>query len=122
MNLKERSQSNLVQESFITSQKLITQIGTLIDPLLELSILVFFFNSLGLYKPEYNLTNLDIEYSVPKCVKFNSSRGYNDPLNPKYQLPQVEMRPITPPKFIKDSISHDDIDGSRPKKQAYYET
>lgn len=55
-------------------------------------------------------------------MKFNSTRGYNDPLNPSYQLPQVEMRPITPPKFIRDQISHDDIEGSRPKKQAYYET
>lgn len=32
------------------------------------------------------------------------------------------MRPITPPKFIRDAISHDDIDGSKPKKQAYYQT
>ena len=32
------------------------------------------------------------------------------------------MRPITPPKFIWDPIAHDDIDGSWPKKQAYYQT
>ena len=77
---------------------------------------------IGLNKPEYNLSNGDIEGSQPNCVKFRSSRGMNDPLNPKYNLPQVEMRPITPPKFIRDNISHDDIDGSRPKKTTYYET
>jgi len=32
------------------------------------------------------------------------------------------MRPVTPPKFIRDAISHDDIEGSKPKKQAYYQT
>ena len=77
---------------------------------------------IGLNKPEYNLTNNDIEGSQPKCVKFNSTRQGHDPLNPKYQLAQVEMRPNTPPKFLRDNIGHDDIEGSKPKKQTYYET
>ena len=68
------------------------------------------------------MTNLDIEGSQPHCVHFTGKRHYNDPLNPTYQLSQVEMRPITPPKFIRDAISHDDIEGSKPKKQAYYQT
>jgi hypothetical protein len=46
----------------------------------------------------------------------------HDPLNPNYQLSKVEIRPPTPPKFIRDNIHHDDIDGSKPKKPTYYET
>ena len=71
---------------------------------------------------DLNLNNNDIEGSRPKCVQFNSTRQYNDPLNPQYALPQVEMRPITPPKFVRDAIGHDDIEGSKPKKQTYYQT
>lgn len=32
------------------------------------------------------------------------------------------MRPVTPPKFLRDNINHDDIEGSKPKKQTYFET
>lgn len=76
---------------------------------------------LGLNKPEYNLGNHDIEHSRPDCVKFKTERSY-DPLNPSYNLSKVEIRPITPPRFIRDNIHHDDIEGSKPKKPAYYET
>ena len=55
-------------------------------------------------------------------MKFNSTRQNFDPLNPRYQLAKVEERPITPPKFLRDNIGHDDIEGSKPKKQTYYET
>ncbi len=77
---------------------------------------------IGLNKPETNLTNQDIEGSEPHCVHFTGKRPYNNPLNPTYSLPKVEMRPITPPKFLRDSIAHDDIEGSKPKKVAYYKT
>lgn len=72
--------------------------------------------------PDLNLNNNDIPGSKPNCVKFKSNWQNNDPLNPRYQLSQVEMRPITPPKFIRDQIAHDDIDGSKPRKAAYYKT
>jgi len=36
-------------------------------------------------------------------------------LNPNYQLPEVEVRPATPPKFIRDAMNIDDIDKTRPK-------
>ena len=65
--------------------------------------------------------NQDIEHSQPDCVKFKTMRSH-DPLNPNYQLSKVEIRPPTPPKFIRDNIHHDDIDGSKPKKPTYYET
>lgn len=45
-----------------------------------------------------------------------------DPLNPSYKLPEVEMKPVTPPKFIRDHINNDDIEGSKPKKPVYYQT
>jgi len=73
---------------------------------------------IGLNKPETNLYNKDIEFSSPKCVKFNGTRGTN-PLVPSYNLPHVEMRPITPPKFIKDQMMVTDIDGAQPRKHKH---
>lgn len=49
-------------------------------------------------------------------VKFKSTRQGNDPLNPHYQLPKVEFRQVTPPKFIRDAMDIDDIDKTRPNK------
>jgi hypothetical protein len=37
-------------------------------------------------------------------------------------LSEVEYRPPTPPKFIRDGITNDDIEGARSKKVKYYET
>jgi len=31
----------------------------------------------------------------------------------------VEQRPITPPKFIRDHMDVNDVDGARPKKVKY---
>jgi hypothetical protein len=39
-----------------------------------------------------------------------------DPLNPTYQVPKVEQRPFTPPRYMRDQMEIDDIDGARPKK------
>jgi hypothetical protein len=75
-----------------------------------------------LNKPEYNLSNGDIEKSKPNYIKFQTTRPPSNPLNPVYKLPEVEYRPPTPPKFIRDQISNVDIDGAHPKKQKYYET
>lgn len=43
-------------------------------------------------------------------------------MNPNYKLPEVEIRAPTPPKFIRDNIHNDDIEGSKPKQPKYYET
>jgi hypothetical protein len=75
-----------------------------------------------LNKPEYNLTNDDIEKSKPNFTKFTTTRPPTNPLNPVYKLPEVEYRPPTPPKFIRDQITNEDIDGAKPKKTKYYET
>ena len=76
---------------------------------------------LELNKPEYNLTNDDIAKTKPNFTKFSTTRAPSNPLNPVYKLPKVEYRPPTPPKFIRDQITNDDIDGAKPKKIKYYE-
>lgn len=62
------------------------------------------------------MQNNDINGSSPNCVKFQTKRMGLDPLNPQYNFSKVEVRPITPPKYIKDQMEIDDIDGARPKK------
>lgn len=57
----------------------------------------------------------DIHGAAPQIVKFQSKRQGNDPLNPQYNIPQVEVRPATPPKFIRDAMNIDDIDRCRPR-------
>ena len=39
-------------------------------------------------------------------------------MNPNYRLAEVEIRPSTPPKFIRDAMAIDDIDRCRPKADA----
>jgi hypothetical protein len=54
-------------------------------------------------------TNEDIEKSYPfKRHKFTTKRVLN-PLNPDYQLPTVEIKPVTPPKLIRETNAIHDI-------------
>ena len=69
---------------------------------------------LGLNKPNYSLMTSDIEKARPKKGDFVTKR-ITDPLNPVYKLPSFETMPITPPKYIKDSISVSDIEGTKPE-------
>ena len=39
-------------------------------------------------------------------------------MNPNYRLAEVEVRPATPPKFIRDAMAIDDIERCRPKADA----
>lgn len=89
---------------------------------LHLCIFSFILFLLELNKPEYNLSNADIEKSKPNYIKFSTTRPPCNPLDPVYKLPEVEFRPPTPPKFIRDNIDNKDIDGAKPKKPKYYET
>ena len=73
---------------------------------------------IGLNKPEYNLMTQDVHGAAPNCVKFKTKRIGHDPLNPNYQLSHVEKRPVTPPKFIKDSMAID-YEGAGPKKDLW---
>ena len=68
-----------------------------------------------LNKPEYNLTNKDIEKSSPQMNYLKTKRSTN-PLEPKYNLPKVEEYPPQIPKFIRDSIDIKDIYGTKPQK------
>ena len=73
----------------------------------------------ALHKPENNLNTSDIDGSRPQCVKFTTTRTGHNPLNPVYQASKVEYRPPTPPKFIRDQMTVDDIDRARPKKDVH---
>lgn len=69
-----------------------------------------------LNKPEYNLSNTDINGSSPQCVKFKTARPASNPLEPKYKLCYVEELTPIEPKFIRDAIKIDDIQGAHPRK------
>jgi hypothetical protein len=68
------------------------------------------------------LTNEDIIGSKPNCVKFKSTRDPSNPLNPQYKLASFQYVPPPPPKFIRDSIQHDDVVGSKPKVKVVTKT
>ena len=74
-----------------------------------------------LNKPEYNLTNKDIEKSSPQMNHLKTKRSTN-PLEPKYNLPKVEEYPPEIPKFIRDSIDIKDIYGTKPQKYFKWKT
>lgn len=71
---------------------------------------------IGLNKPQANLNIRDIEGTSPKCVQFTTNRFGHNPLTPVYELPKVETRAITPPKYIRDTLDISDIPGARAKK------
>ena len=66
-------------------------------------------------KISFNLTNDDIEFSKPQCVK-NASTRHTNPLQPKYIIKNPEILPITPSKFMRNTLEINDIKGTRPKK------
>lgn len=69
-----------------------------------------------LNKPYYSLMTGDIEKACPRKAEFVTSRTPSNPLQPVYNLASFEVRPVTPPKFIRDNISNDDIEGAKPEK------
>lgn len=77
---------------------------------------------IGLNKPEYNLNSRDIPGNGPSCVLFKTTREPFNPLEPKYNLPSVETIDPPVPKFIRDNIQINDIQGSFPKKYYKWET
>ena len=68
-----------------------------------------------LNKPYYYMRDDDIEGTKPAITMFKTKRQASNPLNPVYKLPSFE--PVEPliPKFIRDSINVNDIDGTKPK-------
>lgn len=77
---------------------------------------------IGLNKPEYNLNSRDISGNSPSCVIFKTNREPFNPLEPKYNLPKVESIDPPVPKFIRDNIQINDIQGSFPRKYYKWET
>lgn len=60
----------------------------------------------------------DIEGAKAKYRdRFFDTKRNVDPLQPEYKLPSYSMAPIEPPKFVKDPMNIDDIDGTRTKQK-----
>jgi hypothetical protein len=59
--------------------------------------------------------NSDIEGARYRTTdKMKSTNRHINPLEPEYNLSKVFIRTPTPPKFIRDTMRHDDIKGSSP--------
>jgi hypothetical protein len=74
-------------------------------------------------KPDYTLSNRDIEKSMPKGhdCSFKSNRHVN-PLEPQYTLPSCNDKfEVFQPKFLRDNIDVSDIAGAQPRKYLKWE-
>jgi len=76
----------------------------------------------SLNKPEFNLTNRDIQGTWPKWNKFDTTREPANPLEPTYKLQKVKYIKPDPPRFLRDAMQIDDVEGARPKKVKQLET
>lgn len=72
---------------------------------------------IGLNKPHYAESNADLPGSKPDCVKFKTKREPANPLMPAYKLQSFKVQPPPPPKFIRDGMSVEGIEGAKPKKE-----
>ena len=71
-----------------------------------------------LKKPNYNLSNEDIEGSRPNVSQCNKLSRHTNPLEPKYNLPKLEKIQIEDKtKFIRDNLYICDISEIKNKKQ-----
>ena len=73
-----------------------------------------------LNRPYYSLVTDDIDKAKPCQNEFRTTRTGTNPLEPSYNLPKYSVRPYTPPKFIRDNINIDDIQGTKP--ETYYKS
>ena len=73
-----------------------------------------------LNKPKRALNNDDIPGTKAKPYTFKTTRCVN-PNDPDYKLPTVDARPPTPPRFSRDQINVQDIDGAWPKPHRHFE-
>ena len=65
-----------------------------------------------LNKPDFNLTNADIAGSKTQANKFTTKREPSNPLEPVYKLASYTYLPPETPKFLRDSMKVDDIEGT----------
>lgn len=68
-----------------------------------------------LNKPYYYLRDDDITGTKPSIIKFKTKRESSNPLNPVYKLASFEPLEPVVPKFIRDNISVNDIEGTKPE-------
>lgn len=73
-----------------------------------------------LNKPKRNLTNDDIPGTKAKPYTFKTTRCV-DPNDPSYTLPSVDMKPPTPPRFMRNHIDVSDIEGAGPRAPRVFE-
>lgn len=76
----------------------------------------------SLNKPEYNLQTNDIPNASPSSVNFKTNRKGHNPLTPEYNLATFSVKPSTPPRFIRDTIDINDIEGSKPSIYSKWQT
>ena len=68
-------------------------------------------------KPNYNLSNRDIEGTLPRGHHCFATSRHCDPLNPVYPLPSSGIRyPPEIPKFLRDTLNVRDIPGASAKE------
>eukprot|EP00162_Nutomonas_longa_P006629 comp17147_c0_seq1/m.28457 comp17147_c0_seq1/g.28457 ORF comp17147_c0_seq1/g.28457 comp17147_c0_seq1/m.28457 type:complete len:423 (-) comp17147_c0_seq1:30-1298(-) len=63
--------------------------------------------------PMFSLTTADVDGATPASHSFTSSRHVNS-LDPVYQLPSHVAKPVTPPRFLRDTF---EIVGERKKRR-----
>lgn len=68
-----------------------------------------------LNKPEFNLTNADIEKSHPCVNQFKSTRAPSNPLNPSYTLQSFDYVKPEPNKFVRNQMNIDDLPHAHPR-------
>jgi len=51
--------------------------------------------------------------------RFFDTKRNVDPLQPEYKLPSYKVEPLAPPKFVKDAMNIDDIEGTRTKQKKF---
>ena len=72
--------------------------------------------------PGDNLNVSDIDgASVLIKDKFLHTKRHEDPLQPNYKLPSCKVVPPPEPRFIKDTMAVDDIDGTRSSVKTVYQ-
>ncbi|KRW99826.1 hypothetical protein PPERSA_10945 [Pseudocohnilembus persalinus] len=74
-------------------------------------------------EPQYQDNTLkidDINGARPNICQFKTNRVGNNPLEPVYQLPQVQLTQPEVLKFLRNTLDISDIDGTRPKKDTSF--
>ena len=76
----------------------------------------------SLNKPSMNLLTADLPNASPNVLQFQTTRKDHNPLNPIYKLPSYEVKPNTPPLYLRDAINIDDIEGCKPSVYSKWQT